>query len=321
MGQATCSVIIPAFNHARHLERSIGAALAQTFRDIEVIVVDDGSTDDTPDVMSRLTAPNVIYIRTDNGGPGRARNVGIRASTGKYIQFLDADDFIFPEKIESHVKILEADAHIDIVYCDCAVTQPHGVTKENDSRPLHEYDPLALLIINNPIVTSSALVRKSAVVDAGMFDELKEIQEDWDLWIAMALNGSTFKYDANRLAHYYRGPEGITSDVALMFRRTQNLLEKYRENSKLRSIGEDYYERFIANLYLQLFFLARDLAWWKPAQDLLFKAMCSNWSSLEVRHWLYFPELIIRRIIEKLRNNARKIPEYAYECTSGTGRR
>jgi glycosyltransferase involved in cell wall biosynthesis len=316
MGQVTCSVIIPAFNHAKHLERSVGSALAQTFREIEVIVVDDGSTDDTPEVMKQYVDRGVRYIRTENNGPGAAKNVGIQESSGKYLQFLDADDLILPEKIETHVAILEDDDDLDLVYCDCPMTQPDGGYIENASWPLVDKEPLDLLTIHNPIPTHSALVRRRAVVDVGLFDERRQFQEDWDLWLRLALNGSRFKYVPGVLAHYYRGKQGVTSNAELMFRRNKNLLEKHLNNQLLKDHGRRYFGVFISTLYLHLFSKACEFGWWQPAGHFIAEAVRADWRTLRPRHWLYFPEILVRSAVEKIRGRELDLPADVYVYTS-----
>ena len=115
MSTPLCSIIIPTYNHAKFIERSIGCALGQTLQDVEVIVVDDGSTDDTPRIVKQFEN-RITYHRKENGGLGAARNTGIEISRGKYLQFLDADDSIALNKLEQQAAIFEARDDIDIVF-------------------------------------------------------------------------------------------------------------------------------------------------------------------------------------------------------------
>lgn len=312
MTKAVCSIIIPAYNHGKHLERSVGCALRQTYPDIEIIVVDDGSTDDTP-IVIRQYEGRVRYIRTENRGPGPAKNIGITESTGKYLQFLDADDSIAPEKIETHVNILEDDDGLDLVYCDCPMTQPDGTTLENVSLPINEHDPLRLLVVHNPIPTHAACVRRRAVVEAGMFDETREIQEDWDLWIRLALGGCRFRYVPGHLAHYHRGAHGVTSNNQLMFQRTKNLMEKFAGNAKIKSMNDRYYGTFMATLYIDLFRRSRHQGWWHPARLFLVNAVRADLSSVTIRLWLFIPEMFVYQILDRLTGKTLPEPDYVHE--------
>src|SRR5687768_13812201 len=105
MSSILCSIIIPTYNHGSFIDRSVSSALAQTYSNTEVIVVDDGSTDDTGDRLKEY-GDKIIYLRKENEGLGAARNTGIRLSRGRYLQFLDADDTIEKDKLKTQVEIL-----------------------------------------------------------------------------------------------------------------------------------------------------------------------------------------------------------------------
>src|SRR5689334_8831893 len=121
----TVSVIIPAFNQARFLAVAIDSVLQQTYRDVEIVVVDDGSTDETRDVAARF-GDRVNYVHQDNTGLPGARNRGIRESSGEFLCFLDSDDFLHPEKIQRQVELLKEDPKLAFVYCDIITTDEAG---------------------------------------------------------------------------------------------------------------------------------------------------------------------------------------------------
>src|SRR5437773_3781756 len=112
----TVSVVIPTYNYARYLPEAIDSALAQTHAPLEVIVVDDGSTDDTPRVLA-VYGDRIRVIRQANRGPGAARNTGIAAARGEYVGFLDADDVWLPRKLELQMARFEADQGLGLVHC------------------------------------------------------------------------------------------------------------------------------------------------------------------------------------------------------------
>ncbi|NEP84931.1 MAG: glycosyltransferase family 2 protein, partial [Okeania sp. SIO3B3] len=134
------SVIIPAYNRADLIGETVDSVLAQTHPDIEIIVIDDGSTDNTADVLATYGSA-LRVIRQANAGQQAARNAGIRAATGDYIAFLDSDDLWLPHRIEAQLQRFEEVPEAGLVYCDAAVFDDEtGQTlhKYNDINPPHE---------------------------------------------------------------------------------------------------------------------------------------------------------------------------------------
>lgn len=120
MKNSFISVIIPAFNRASMIDQCINSVLQQTYKLFEVVVVDDGSTDDTANIVQDLInqyPQSIKYIYQENSGPAIARNTGLSASDGEFVQYLDSDDLLEPSKFELQVKALQADPFADVVYC------------------------------------------------------------------------------------------------------------------------------------------------------------------------------------------------------------
>ena len=115
------SVVIPAYNVARFITAAVELALAQTMGDLEVIVVDDGSTDETATLVRCISDPRVVLVNKPNGGLSSARNAGIRVARGRYLGFLDGDDIWFPEKAEKQIAALEAEPGITMTYSHSGV--------------------------------------------------------------------------------------------------------------------------------------------------------------------------------------------------------
>lgn len=189
------SVIIAAFNARRWIGLSIESAQVQTLRDIEIIVVDDGSTDDTADVVTgmALDDPRIRLIRQSNAGVGAARNAGIRSSRGKYIAPLDADDLWSPEKLQKQVRRMEERGEgTALVYCWHRWIDEDGVPLGFKSRLTVEGDARTAIILRNFIGNASVpLFRSSAIDEVGPYltrDEQLGAQgcEDWDLSIRLA---------------------------------------------------------------------------------------------------------------------------------------
>lgn len=183
------SVVIPAYNRARLLAETILSALEQTLADREIIVVDDGSTDDTSEVVKTFQ-DRVIYIRQPNSGPAKARNTGLRMAKGKYVAFLDSDDLWLPEKLELQYRLIEQNLNLGLIFTDVMWFSNGQVMLPTlrEKYQLHTGQVFEKLLFDNWIATSSVLVRRECLDKVGGFDEDPQIMyvEDWNLWIRLA---------------------------------------------------------------------------------------------------------------------------------------
>jgi glycosyltransferase involved in cell wall biosynthesis len=181
-------VIIPAYNEAsRHLDDSIESVLDQTYTDFELILVDDGSTDHTPDLAAGY-GEAIRYKRQPNGGLAAARNTGISQARGEYIAFLDADDLYLPHRLASQVPLLDRDPTLGLVYGQ-AIVFGDGVEKEYllpETEKLVQGSIFESLYFENVIPVLSVLTRKSILLDLGGFDTTTPATEDWELWLRIA---------------------------------------------------------------------------------------------------------------------------------------
>lgn len=182
------SVIIPSYNSAQYLPEAIESVLTQTYRPLQVIVVDDGSTDDT----ARAVEPyrdRIRFIQKSNGGPASARNFGLKAVKGDWIAFLDADDVWLPQKLEKQMRVIEEHPEVGMVACGEYEVNEYGTrdaehiyTNYKDKRRFLE----ALCSGNVIGGGSTALVRRSCLEHLGGFDEDLFGTEDWDMWLRIA---------------------------------------------------------------------------------------------------------------------------------------
>ena len=184
---STVSVVIPTFNAAPWLKETIDSILTQTYPVLEILIVDDGSTDGTADIAKSYATP-VIYIRQEHGGVSSARNRGIGSAKGEFIAFIDGDDYWHPQKIEAQIKLLIEDK-LDWVSCE---TQPFdSITRSAVNglvAPIPNGDILKPLFMNNFIGSATPVVRRSIFDQTGLFNESHDarIGEDWDLWLRIA---------------------------------------------------------------------------------------------------------------------------------------
>lgn len=221
------SVITPAFNAAPWIAESIQSVLNQTHADLELIVVNDGSTDQTAEIVSRFDDKRIHYISQNNRGLAAARNRGLKHATGQYVGFLDADDLWNSTMLESTVEYLTQFEHLAIVRTGYTLIGPSG---ENlTSRPHWgpwTHDVLENLIINNVFVPHAALVRKKCLDAVGFFDESLRANEDWDLWLRLAASKAQFGFIDRPLAQYRRHANNMTLDYDRMRSSAIAVLDK-----------------------------------------------------------------------------------------------
>jgi glycosyltransferase involved in cell wall biosynthesis len=182
------SVIVPTYNQESFLKRAIQSIWNQGRDDLEVIIVDDGSTDDTNNVLRQLTAQRALKVlRQENRGPAAARNAGIRESSGDLIAFLDADDEWLPGKLEQQLAVMRGSGY-RYAYCGWQVMD------DGDNviaiRPaLRDDSVFDQLIWGNSIATPTVMIQRSLLNECGLFDEQLWTGEDWDLWLRLAAKG------------------------------------------------------------------------------------------------------------------------------------
>ena len=228
------SVIIPAYNCGRYLDQSIASVLAQTYTNFEIIVVDDGSTDNTSEVLGtykKNTRVKSIYQR--NMGVGEARNTGIRLSKGEYVCFLDSDDELEPESLSTRYEVLAAVGDIAMVFTDYTLMNdenepvshylqhnrfleffnvalapsPKGCTFFNDHfiERFYSFSP-------HPIWTGTVMLRKSVVDSTGFFRTDIAVGEDTDYWLRIA-EKHRFAYISRPTAIYNHYRSNLTKDT------------------------------------------------------------------------------------------------------------
>jgi glycosyltransferase involved in cell wall biosynthesis len=181
------SVVIISYNCAEHVGQAIRSVLAQTWSHLELIVVDDGSTDATGDVVRGIADDRVRYVRQANKGPNAARNEGIRQARGHFIAFLDCDDWWLPEKLSKQLAKVNGHPEIGLVY-SLAIRVDTAGTQGDRFDSIVEGRVLDRLLLGNCIAgsASSAMVTRAAVDAVGMFDESLHYAEDWEYWIRVA---------------------------------------------------------------------------------------------------------------------------------------
>ena len=202
------SIIIPCYNTGHYLADAIESCLRQTHQDIEIIVVNDGSTDNTQEVAEQYA--QVRHIYRENGGLAAARNTGIAQAKGDFLQFLDADDILLPEKISRCLAVFDKHPDTDIVYTDFELRAEdmQSILSNPDTRPKPEgagrRDVLRKLINETATfwVPHCVLVKTGVIRAVGCFEEGCLGVEDWNCWIKLAAADARFRYLNEKLVWY-----------------------------------------------------------------------------------------------------------------------
>ena len=187
-GMLSVSVIIPAFNHASFLPEAVRSVLAQSLSPLEVIVVDDGSTDDTAEVL-RPYEGRVRVLRQPNRGVAAARNTGAAAASGQMLAFLDADDSWLPSKLERQVARAEAEPGLGLIHCGVVEVDDQGRTRVSCLDGMEGLVSREMLLFRRRVILgggSAAVVPRSVFQRVGGFDERLSTSADWDLYYRIA---------------------------------------------------------------------------------------------------------------------------------------
>lgn len=239
------SIIIPCYKQAHYLSDALESVLAQTHSNWECIIVNDGSPDDTGEVARGYASrdPRIRYLEQENRGLAGARNSGLAIATGEYIQFLDADDVILPEKLAAQLAVFSQEPRTSVVYCDFFYFE-HTPDNRSDSPAAFKAkygnnDIAAKLLGGNFVVVHAALVRRQDIQEAGGFDESLRACEDYDLWLRLAAQGKLFAYLDCALALYRITPGSMTRDMLRQVDATLTVLQKIPRYWNLSHSGLD----------------------------------------------------------------------------------
>jgi glycosyltransferase involved in cell wall biosynthesis len=238
----TFSIVIPTYQAADLVGDAVESALAQTQPALEVIVVDDGSTDATADVL-RHFGERITVIRKENGGEASAKNAGITAARGDFVAILDADDVFLPRRIQRLADLAAARPDLDLLTTDAFVV----VGGQQVRRCFTEQFPFAATGQRAAILRANflpfAAVRRQAAVEIGLFDERLRHVPDWDLWLRMILAGARAGMVPEPLAEYRIRPTSVSSDRTRLHRGKLETLQRAAARTDLtpdeRAIVDD----------------------------------------------------------------------------------
>ncbi len=239
------SVIVPAYNCSQYLQKTIESILTQTFQNFEILIIDDGSTDNTREIISSIARRNPERIKTfyqENKGVSSARNTGIKEAKGEYIAFLDADDLWIPEKLEKQLFLFKKNQEADFIYTDCYFTDEKE--KEIPDYPrtlLFKKGNIFLdLFLNFFIITSGVIVKKKDLDKIGFFNESFRNSEDYDYFLKLAYS---FKADYVKEKLFKRRviktslshtdfTYGAKNDLKILYKNLKNHPQFYKQHQK-----------------------------------------------------------------------------------------
>jgi glycosyltransferase involved in cell wall biosynthesis len=264
------SVVLPTYNSACFLGMAIQSVLDQTFQDWELIVVDDGSTDNTRDVVAAFQDPRIHYVHQENRGAPAALNAGLRLARGAYVAFLGGDDRWMAEKLALQVAQLDGlPPQVALVYADL-----HLVNLENNTilgRFLDGREPPRGRVLNQLVRTEgsfihpcASLIRREVFDRVGVFDEGLKTHEDWDLWIRIATAYEVEALDIP-LAVYGRHPSQLTKDVRQMYMDGVEAKLRVLRSHALRPADRRALRHYLAHHHYGYGIKALNLGWRKEA--------------------------------------------------------
>ena len=244
----TVSVIIPVYNGADEVRRAIDSALAQTKVSVEVIVLNDGSKDETASVLQEY-GDRIRAVNQHNSGLSKTRNNGIALATGEWVAFLDHDDYWLPEKLSLQLQAAERTG-FDIVYTNAGNFGDVGRVSELRSEPqaMKEGDLLEPLLQDNFIVVSSVMIRRAVIQDIGCFDTSLPSVEDWDLWLKLSARGIRFAAVGQPVTMYQWRAGSMSKNYELMRSTRQTIVNRALETDRAKALPWSVRRRALANI-------------------------------------------------------------------------
>ncbi len=226
------SIIIPAYNQGHYLASAVQSCLQQTYPEFEIIIIDDGSTDDTRQVVESFEYPAINYIYQSNRGLSGARNTGIRHSSGEFLTFLDSDDRFLPEKLALLVDEMLRNPDLGFAAGQALLIDQNGnpIPSTFDSQlPA----PLSQLALGNPFHVGSVLLRSRWREKIGFFDETLRSYEDWDFWLRLALANCPMAVVSKPVSLYRFHTAQMTRNGAQMTNANMAVLQKVYSRTDL----------------------------------------------------------------------------------------
>jgi glycosyltransferase involved in cell wall biosynthesis len=265
MTDVTVTVLIPTYNRACYVGHAIQSVLRQTFRNLELLVLDDGSTDDTETVVRAIRDPRLRYVRCPHRGISATLNTGVREAQGRYIARLDSDDEWLPELLATETAVLDAQPDVGLVYGRAqamdAAGHPLPFTRGYALR--HPGDSFRSMLVDDS-TNISVVVRRSCFDQAGLFDETLMAHEDWDMWLRVARHYRFAFVDAT-LARFRVHDANLTAPVSAVYPHLLDTRPRVLDKAFADPTLPTAY-RSVQPIAYRTVFLGIALAWWNVGQ-------------------------------------------------------
>lgn len=276
------SVVIPTYNRSELLKKAVHSLQHQHHQNLEIIIVDDCSTDDTEAVVKGMRDPRIKYIRHPiNKGGSEARNTGIKHATGNYVGFLDSDDQWLPDKLQKQLAIFNGNPEVGAVYTGVRLVNDSQIIKE--IVPRYRGDILPMLIESNCIdTTSSVLVKTELLHEINGFESALPSCQDWDLYLRLSqITNFDFVKDSMVLFFQHSGDRISTNNAAVLSGQVY-IFKAYKTLAK--ELGSGIFEKFSINIFktlLKVGITSHDKEAVKLARKVLIEAAFEKNSSLK----------------------------------------
>ncbi len=249
------SVIIPVYNGEKYVQECLESVYQQTYRPIEVIIVDDGSTDNSLQAVKKVPGEKKI-IAQQNRDVSHARNTGVSNAAGEFIAFLDQDDIWHHEKLEKQVQVFQAELEVDLIFTDLIKFNEEGKMRHPKDRhryasKLNDENLFAMLVRKNVLMPSAVMVKKEGFVKAGMFDPQFKTCGDYEMWLRMASKNMKFRYVAEPLTMYRYHSKNVSKQTLTMHNDRIKVMEKIFSSSYLSLQEKALRNLGLASVYMQ----------------------------------------------------------------------
>lgn len=248
--QPLVSVVIATYNMGQYINQAVDSILQQTWNNLEIIVVDDGSTDDTNQIMTRYQDnAKVVYIKNKNQGQPKAKNCGINNSKGEFIAFCDADDLWEVNKLQVQMPLFE-NPKVGVVYSEVSNIDEYNkryLKKPNEKR--HTGIVTNQLLIENFVPFGTSIIRRACIENNGIFDEEFRMGIDWDLWLRYSLDWE-FAYTPERTYIYRVWSGQMSTNYRGRYDYATRILNKFISNNSQR-LNKKYVRKAWADMYVR----------------------------------------------------------------------
>lgn len=313
------SIIVPSYNGEKFIAKAIRSVLLQTYKNWELIIVEDGYTDKTEEIVDSFLDKRINYIKKEHSGISKTRNVGIKEANGEYIAFLDQDDVWLPEKLSVQIEYMQkSDSSVGLVYCKNYVLQNGKIIMRK-----REKGGKAVLVkeyfFKSGILPSSVLLSRKCLFEVGLFDEKLELLEDYDLWIRVSnrykflyLNKPLFIYVLHK-GQYHRNKLKMIKSREYVHKKYEHILKGH--NNILSSMyfrnGHGLFE--LGDAKKGRYYLIKAIKASNFSAKCIFAYLLSLLGNKTYRLFFYIKRYISRRFFLRVHPDSGKIVKYYEE--------